>query len=318
MSDLVLFAGSAHSRLAAAISEDLAIPLGACMVERFPDGELTVHINESVRSRNVFVIQPTCAPVNDHLIELVAFADACRRAGAAQITAVMPYFGYARSDKRGEHRDPIMAAAVADILQASGVGHLITVDPHSAQLEACFRIPVDATSAVTTLALALRGRIPEKAVIVAPDVGAVRLATRYAEILGKPVVVLHKHRQTARQTVVTHVVGEVRNRPALIIDDMISTGGTIRRSIDALMAAGAQPDITVAATHALLLPGAREMLDLPNVIEVVVTDTIPVASDWEKLRIVSVAPAVANAIRRAAAIHEAGAGVTPASAAVSA
>jgi ribose-phosphate pyrophosphokinase len=302
MTDLMLLAGSAHPRLAMAVAEELALPLGACEVERFPDGETTVHLNESVRRRSVFVLQPTCAPVNDHLMELVAFADACRRAGAERITAAVPYFGYARSDKRGERRDPIMAAAVAGILQGAGFGHVITVDPHSDQLEACFRIPVDAASAVPTLAYSLPSRLPPKAVIVAPDVGAVRLATRYAEILERPVVVLHKRRATARETVVTHVVGEVRNRPVLIIDDMISTGGTIRRSIDALLAAGAKPEIMVAATHGLFLPGAREMLDLDTVREVVVTDTIPPGTGWEKLRVASIAPVLAYAIRRAASV----------------
>ena len=300
MSDVILLAGSAHPRLAAAVAGELALPLGDCAVERFPDGEIAVHLNEPVRRRNVFVIQPTCAPVNDHVLELVAFADACRRAGATRITAVVPYFGYARSDKRGEHRDPIMAAAVARILEGAGIDHLITIDPHSAQLEASFRIPVDVASAVPTLALALRSRVAKKAVIVAPDVGAVRLATRYAEILERPVVILHKRRATARETVVTHVVGEVRNRPALIIDDMISTGGTIRRSIDALLTAGARPEIAIAATHALFLPGAREMLDLEAVVAVTVTDTIPPVEGWNELRVVSIAPLLASAIRRAA------------------
>ena len=302
MTDLMMLAGSSHPRLAIAVAEELALPLGACAVERFPDGETTVHLNESVRRRSVFVLQPTCAPVNDHVMELVAFGDACRRAGAARITAVVPYFGYARSDKRGEHRDPIMAAAVADILQGAGFDHVITVDPHSAQLEACFRIPVDSVSAVATLAHSLRSRLPQRAVIVAPDVGAVRLATRYAEILERPVVVLHKRRTTARETMVTHVVGDVRNRPALIIDDMISTGGTIRRSIDALLAAGATPEIIVAATHGLFLSGARDMLDLDAVREIVVTDTIPAATAWENLRVVSIAPLLARAIRRAASV----------------
>jgi ribose-phosphate pyrophosphokinase len=302
MTDLMLLAGSAHPRLAAAIAEELLMPLGGCTVERFPDGEIAVHLDESVRRASVFVIQPTCAPVNDHLVELVAFADACRRAGAARVTAVVPYFGYARSDKRGEHRDPIMGAAVAHMLQAAGVDHVITVDPHSPQLEGFFRIPLDAASAVATLAASLRRRLPRKAVIVAPDVGAVRLATRYAEILQRPVVVLHKRRATARETMVTHVVGDVRNRPALIIDDMISTGGTIRRSIDALLDAGAHPEIVIAATHALLLPGACEMLDVPGVREVVVTDTIPPSVPWEKLRAVSIAPVLASAIRTAAGL----------------
>jgi ribose-phosphate pyrophosphokinase len=195
-----------------------------------------------------------------------------------------------------------MAAAVASILEGCGVDHVLTIDPHSAQLESCFRIPVDASTAVPTLAHSLRDRLPERAVIVAPDVGAVRLATKYAAILERPVVVLHKQRATARETVVTHVVGDVLDRPALIIDDMISTGGTIRRSIDALLRAGARPEIIVAATHALLLPGAREMLEIDAVREVVVTDTIPPATGWTKLRVVSIANVVAYAIRRAAAV----------------
>lgn len=301
MTDLMLLAGSSHPRLAAAVADELALSLGACRVERFPDGETAVHLEESVRRRSVFIVQPTCAPVNDHIMELVAFVDACRRAGAARITAVVPYFGYARSDRRGERRDPIMAAAVARILEGAGVDHVLTIDPHSAQLESVFHIPLDASTAVPTLAHSLRNQLPEKAVIVAPDVGAVRLATKYAGILERPVVVLHKQRATARETVVTHVVGEVRDRPALIIDDMISTGGTIRRSIDALLEAGARQEITIAATHALLLPGAREMLEIDAVREIVATDTIPAATGWTKLRVVSIANVVAYAIRRAAA-----------------
>ena len=301
MSDPILFAGSAHPRLASAVAGELGLLLGACTTEKFPDGELTVRIDESIRNHEVFLIQPTCAPVNDNLIELIALADACRRAGAALITAVVPYFGYARSDKRGErHRDPIMAAAVAGMLQNAGIGRLITVDPHSAQLEACFRIPVDAESAVPALAFAIAAHIPAESVIVAPDVGALRLATRYAEILHKPAVVLHKRRQTARETIVTHVVGDVQNRPAVIVDDMISTGGTIRRCIDALIAAGARHDFTVVATHGVLLRDAHDIVQVPSVREVVVTDTIPQTNGWPELRIVSIAPLLAAAIRHAA------------------
>lgn len=298
MTDAVLFAGSAHPELAAAIANELAMKLGACAVEQFPDGELAVHIRESVRNREVVVIQPTSPPVNEHLIELVAFVDACRRAAARRIIAVVPYFGYARSDKRGEQRDPIMAAAVADILQTAGMAHLITVDPHSPQLECCFRIPVDSISAVPVLAEAVRKSVAANAVIAAPDVGAVRLATRYAEILDKPVVVLHKRRETATRTSVTHVVGDVSGRPVVLIDDMISTGGTMARSIEALLTAGAKPDITVVATHGLFLAGARELIDTPAVTAVVVTDSI-VQEKWDKLRIASIAPLLASAISRA-------------------
>jgi ribose-phosphate pyrophosphokinase len=299
----VLFSGSGHRTLAAAIAKELAMPLGACATERFPDGEVAVHLYESVRNREVFVIQPTSPPVNDHLIELVAFADACRRAGANRIVAVIPYFGYARSDKRGESRDPIMSAAVADILQTAGIGHLITVDPHSPQLESCFRIPFDSVSAVPVLAQAVRSSLASDAVIAAPDVGAVRLATRYAEILERPVVVLHKRRETAKRTSVTHVVGEVSGRPVLLIDDMISTGGTIARSIEALLAAGAKLGIIVAATHGLFIGGARELIDTPAVAQFVVTDSM-VMQNWEKLCIASIAPLLASAISRAGGFHE--------------
>ena len=303
MSEWVLLSGTAHPALGAAVSRELSVPLGVCAVERFPDGEIAVHLNGSVRKKEVFVLQPTCPPVNEHLVELLAFADACRRAAASRIIAVIPYFGYARSDKRGGKRDPIMASLVAALLQSAGVDQVITIDPHSPQIEGCFHIPVDSWSAVERLAIAIRGRIHPDAVIAAPDVGALRLATRYGELLDRPVVALHKRRATARETKVTHVVGDVANRPAVIVDDMISTGGTIERSIEALIGAGARPDFTVIATHGLLLEGARAKLELPSVREVIVSDTIPQTSDWPALRTVSIAPLLAQAIERAAALR---------------
>jgi len=298
MPQIILFSGSANPHLAGAVARELAIPLGRATVERFPDGEVSVHLNESVRNREVFILQPTAPPVDPNLMELVAFADAARRAAAGRIVAIVPYFGYARSDKRGERRDPIMASAVAAMLQGAGVDHVVTIDPHSPQLEGYFRIPIDTLSAVTTLALSLRHRVPQNAVIVAPDVGALRLATRYADIIDRPVVVMHKRRATARATLVTHIVGDVEHRPALIVDDMISTGETIRRCVDALLGAGAQPEMIVAATHGLFLEGAPHKLDVVSVREVVVTDTI-VQTFWPKLKTVSVAALIAGAINRA-------------------
>lgn len=302
MPDLVLLSGTAHPALSASVSRELGISLGSCTVERFPDGEITVHLNASVRKQEVFIIQPASPPVNDHLFELVAFADACRRAAASRIVAVIPYFGYARSDRRGGRRDPVMASAVAAILQGSGIDHVIVVDPHSPQIEGYFHIPVDTWSAVETLARALQGRIPPQSVIVAPDAGAVRMATRYGELLDRSVAVLHKRRASATQTAITHVVGDVRNRPAVIVDDMISTGGTIRRSIEALLASGARPDIIVVATHGLMLESARANLDLPSVREIIVSDSIPQPSGWPSVRAVSIAPMLADAIRRAAVL----------------
>jgi ribose-phosphate pyrophosphokinase len=297
--EFALFAGTPNPTLASAIARHLDMRLGACAVERFPDGELSVQLREPVRRKEVFIVQPTAPPINDHLIELLAFADACRRASAARITAIVPYFGYARADKRHGRREPITASMVADLLQAAGVQHVVTVDLHAPQLEGFFHTPVDSLTAVPTLCGALHDRLPHGAVVVAPDAGRVRMATEYAHRLGTSVIVLHKWRESGTETGVTHLVGEVRDRACLIVDDMISTGGTIAESIKALLAAGARPQITVAATHGLLLEGARDKLGHPAVREVLITDTVRVADqDWPCLRVVSVAPLIAAALQR--------------------
>src|SRR5215218_7753249 len=167
--DFTIFAGTANAGLAEAVARELGVRLGACAVERFPDGETSVRLDEPVRGREVFVVQPTSPPVNDHLVELLAFADACRRASAARLTAIVPYFGYARSDRRNCRREPITASLVASLMQAAGVHHIVTVDVHTPQVEGFFQIPVDALTAVPALAAALRSRIPDDAVVVSPD-----------------------------------------------------------------------------------------------------------------------------------------------------
>jgi ribose-phosphate pyrophosphokinase len=294
----VIFAGTANAELAAGVARSLGVRLGACEVERFPDGETSVRLDEPVRGREVFVVQPTSPPVNEHLVELLAFADACRRASAARVTAIVPYFGYARADKRDRARVPVMARTVADLLQAAGVGHVLTVDIHTPQLEGFFRVPVDNLTAVPALAGAIGGRLPEGSVVVSPDAGRVKMAAEYARRLDAPLVVLHKRREGGAETVVTHLVGDVGGRPCLIVDDMISTGGTVAKSVEALLEAGARPEIYVAATHGLLLDGAREKLERAGVREVLVTDTVPTRDGWPRLRVVSVAPLVAAAIKR--------------------
>ena len=188
-------------------------------------------------------MQPTSPPVNEHLVELLALVDACRRASAAQITAIVPYFGYARSDKRHGRREPITASMVALLLQAVGVEHVVTIDLHAPQIEGFFHIPVDSLTAVPMLADALLGRLPDGIVIAAPDANAVRLASRYAHRLKTSVIVLHKQRESGTETKVTHPVGDVRDRPCLIVDDMISTGGTIAEAIEALLESGARPRV---------------------------------------------------------------------------
>lgn len=295
----IIFAGTANPELAEAIAAGLGVRPGACSVERFPDGEVSVRLDEPVRGREVFVVQPTGPPVNDHLVELLAFADACRRASAERVTAVVPYFGYSRSDRRDGRREPIAASMVADLMQAVGIGHVMTVDIHTPQTEGFFRVPVDNLTAVGVLAESLRGRVPEGLVVVSPDAGRLKMATEFAGQLRAPVVVLHKRRESGTETKVTHLVGDVRDRPCLIVDDMISTGGTIAESVGALRAAGARGEFIVAATHGLLLDGSREKLTPEGVGEILVTDTVPVREkDWPTLRVASVAPLVAAALRR--------------------
>jgi ribose-phosphate pyrophosphokinase len=294
----LLFSGTANPALAAAIAAELGVRPGACAVNRFPDGESSVRLDESVRGREVFLVQPTAPPVNDNLIELLAFADACRRSAAARITAVVPYFGYARADKRHGRREPITASLVARLMQAAGVDHVLTLDLHATQIEGFFGIPVDNLTAVPTLCQALRGRLPEGVVVVSPDTGRVALATDYAHRLGGSVVVLHKRRTSGTETEVTHVIGSVHDRYCLIIDDMISTGGTIARAVEALLAAGARPEIVVAASHGLFVGEARAKLSHEAIWEVFVTDSVAADPSWPRLHVVPVAPLIAEAIRR--------------------
>lgn len=308
---LTLFSGTANPLLADKIAQHLGVALGARTIRRFPDGEVAVWLGESVRRKEVFIVQSTSPPVDNHLVELLAFVDACRRSAAARITAVIPYFGYARSDKRHGRREPVTARMVADLLEAVGVSQVITVDLHAAQIEGFFHVPVDNLTAVPALCQVLGDRLPDAAVVVSPDVGRVKTATEYAHRLDRRVVVLHKERESATTTEVTHVVGDVRDHACLIIDDMISTGGTIATSVDALLAAGALPDVTVAATHGLLLEGAREKLSHPAIRGVYVTDTVAMPApleastggdeDWPRLQVVSLAPLLAEAIRRVVA-----------------
>jgi ribose-phosphate pyrophosphokinase len=284
--------------LATSVARQLGVRLGACSIERFPDGEVSVRLLEPVRRKEVFLVQPTSPPVNDHLVELLALADACRRAAAARITAVLPYFGYARADKREGCREPIIGRVIADLLEAVGIDHVVTVDLHTPQIEGFFHLPVDSLTAMPTLCGALGDRLPSDAVVVSPDVGRTRLATQYAQCLGARLVVLQKERMSGTETKVTHVIGDVSDRSCLIVDDIISTGGTLAESVTALLEAGARPEIIICATHGLLLQGARDKLDDPAIREVLVTDTVSVTEQWPQLRVVSIAPLIAGALER--------------------
>jgi ribose-phosphate pyrophosphokinase len=299
MDKMILLAGTANPDLARSIADHLHIPLGKCVAERFPDGEIGVQLLESVRQKALFILQSTAPPVNDHLVELLALADACRRSAAGRITAIVPYFGYARSDKRHARREPIAASMVAEVLQAVGVDHVITFDLHTPQIEGFFHIPVDSLTAVPILCNALKDQLSPDVVVVSPDTGRVKMATEYAQRLNSSVVILHKHRKSGTETEVTRIVGDVRDRPCLIIDDMISTGSTMVQGITALLNAGARPDITIAATHGLFIDPAHDRLSQDCIKALFVTDTVsPPFSQWHSLQVISVAPLIAAAIQR--------------------
>ncbi len=298
---VTLLAGTASRSLAVAVSRELDQAFAASTIERFPDGEVSVRLDDPVRGREVILLAATAPPVNDHLVELLALADACRRADAARVVAIIPYFGYARSDRRDGRRTPIMASLVANLAERAGVDHVVTLDVHTPAVEGFFRIPVDNLTAVPAVAAALRKHAATDAVIVAPDLGAVRLANLYATKLDLPVAVCHKRRLGGAEVSVGRITGEVRDRRCIIIDDMISTGGTIVESVRALNDAGALPEYVVAATHAVLISGAVEKLVDAGVRELFVTDSIePRGEVTARLTptIVTIAPLLTTAIRR--------------------
>ena len=269
-------AGSANVLLAENIARNVNVELLRRVLERFPDGELHIELQESVRGQDVYLVQPTCPPVDEHLFELFLMADACRRAGAIHLTAVIPYFGYARQDRRAHGREPLSVRLIADLLAKSGIGRLVAVDLHSQGVEGAFAIPVEHVSAVPILAEAVRSSVPRNAVIVSPDLGAVKMAERYAKLLDLPVAIIHKTRISGAEVSVQRIVGDVRDKQILVIDDMISTGGTIAKAIQALLEAGCSSlGIKVTTSHGLLVGSATERLGKLPIEKIYVSDSVP-------------------------------------------
>ncbi len=299
---IMLLAGSANEALAAAVATGLGVRLAHREVTRFPDGELHVQVLDSVRGQDVYLLQPTSPPCDQHLLELLFLADACRRAGAGRLTAVVPYFGYARQDRRASGREPVAVRVVADLLATCGLQRVVAVDLHSTGLEAVFGLPLEHLSAVPLLVQAVRRQVPPNGVVVAPDFGAARLAERYAGLLGLPAAIVHKQRVTGETVSVRALTGDVQGRAPLVVDDMISTGGTVVAAIEALLAAGCVPDVTVIASHALLVGPAVERLQRAGLRRLVVTDSVaPARVGGLSLQVVTLAPLLADAIRR---LHE--------------
>jgi ribose-phosphate pyrophosphokinase len=295
---LSLFAGSANLPLAQTVATHLNAGLGLCEIERFPDGELHITLQESVRGHDVYLLQPTGPPAEAHLLELLLLADASRRAGAARVTAVMPYFGYARQDRRAAGREAVGARVMADVIQAAGIERVVVLDLHTAALEGFFSIPLAHLTAVPLLTEAAARDVTPDSVVVAPDLGAAKLAEQYATHLQLPVAIVHKTRISGATVRASRLTGDVRGRNAIIVDDMISTGGTIEAAANALLEAGCRPDLVVAS-HGLFVGPAIERLKRVSIRRIRVTDSVPGSTDVpipiERLPLASL---LADAIQR--------------------
>ncbi len=293
-----IFTGSAHPKLAASIADMLDLPLGLAIVNRFPDGETNVKIDEDIRGSDVFIVQPTCPPVNDHLMELLLLIDCCKRASAGRITAVVPYFGYARKDRKDEGRVPISAKLMANLLVTSGVDRLLTIDLHSAQIQGFFDIPVDHLYARPVMMDYLSKGVTDKTVFVAPDMGSVKMVRAYAQHLNAGLAIVDKRRLDAENTTVENLVGSVDGMDVFLIDDMISTAGSITEAAIMVKRFGANK-VFLCATHAVLCGDALAKIEKSDVEKVAVTDTIPQHNEMsDKFEVLSVSTLLSKAISR--------------------
>ena len=300
--NIVLFAGNASQTLAARIAQQLMQPLGFIQVEKFSDGETRIEILENIRGRDVFLIQSTCPPANDHLMELLFMADACRRASAKSISAVVPYFGYSRQDRRPRNtRGPISAKLVGDLIETSGISRLITIDLHADQIEGFFSIPVDNVYSSPVLLGDIWKQKYDNIVLVSPDVGGVIRARAIARRLDNAgLAIIDKRRERANKSEVVNIIGDVEQKTAVIFDDMVDTAGTLCNAAAALKEKGANKTVAYAA-HPVLSGPAIERIQESELDELVVTDTIPLsqdALDTGKIRQLSIAELVAETIRR--------------------
>lgn len=302
--DLRIFTGNANPALAAAIAHELRTPLGEIMVKQFSDGEICVKIEESARGQDIFIVQPTCKPVNDNLMEMLIMIDAFRRASASRITVVLPYYGYARQDKKVKPREPVTARLIANLVTHAGASRVLCVDLHAGQIQGFFDLPVDHLYAGPLIADYLMGEglYNGNTVVVSPDVGGVARARALAEHLKSPIAIIVKRRPEANQVEIMEIIGDVNGKTCVMIDDMIDTGGSIVQGAEALIARGAS-EVHACCTHAILSANAVERVNNSPLQSLVVTDTIPlpVYKQSPKIKVLSVASLLADAILR---IHE--------------
>ncbi|MFT8888502.1 ribose-phosphate pyrophosphokinase [Ethanoligenens sp.] len=301
--DIRIFSANANPGVAEGISTALGLPLGHAEVGEFSDGESSVSIFESVRGSDVFVVQSTCAPVNDHLMELLIMLDALKRASAGRITAVMPYFGYARQDRKAKARDPISAKLVADLIIAAGADRLLTMDLHAPQIQGFFDIPVDHLLGVPVLAPHFQQKFAhclDEICVMSPDLGSVTRARNFADRIDAPLAIVDKRRPKANECQVMHIIGDVRDKRVIIVDDMVDTAGTLVNAAKAAVEIGGAKEVYACATHGVLSGPAMERLENSYIKELVLLDTVPVPMEKRGTRVVMLpcAPVFAKAVER--------------------
>ncbi|MGD8499455.1 MAG: ribose-phosphate pyrophosphokinase [Phycisphaerales bacterium] len=298
--NLKIFSGSSNPALASDVCKYLGIPLGGAKIDRFPDGEKVIRVEDDVRGRDCFVVQSTCEPVDEHLVELLIFLDCLRRASAQRVTAVIPYFGYARQDRKDEGRVPITAKLVANVITTAGADRVLAIDLHTHQLQGFFDIPVDHLTGELVLSKYFWDMKISNLTVVSPDVGNMKTASRYASHLGGELAIVHKRRVSGSEVEAQEIIGDVQGRNVLMCDDIIATAGTICGAAALVKERGAEK-VYIGATHGIFAPGALERLATAPIDQVLVTDTIP----WNKkskkvsnIKVLSVAGMLGEAIKR--------------------
>lgn len=297
MSKFKLFSGTANPEFAEKVGRYLNMSVGGATIQKFSDGEISVQVHESVRGQDVFIVQPTCAPTNDHLMELLIMVDALKRSSAKSISAVMPYFGYARQDRKAAPRVPISAKLVADMLETAGIDRVITIDLHAAQIQGFFDIPVDNLYGSVLFVDYLRAKNLPNPIIASPDIGGVARARSYAQKLDYDLVIVDKRREKANVAEVMNIIGEVEGKDVILVDDMVDTAGTLVKAAEVLKARGAT-SVMACCTHGVLSGPAFERINSGTLDELVITDTIPMHGECEKITILSGAKIIGETIRR--------------------
>ncbi|WP_421716051.1 ribose-phosphate pyrophosphokinase [Arcobacter arenosus] len=297
MAKFKLFSGTANPEFAKKVGKYLNVNVGGASINKFSDGEISVQIHESVRGQDVFIVQPTCAPTNDHLMELLIIVDALKRSSAKSVSAVMPYFGYARQDRKAAPRVPITAKLVADMLETVGIDRIITIDLHAAQIQGFFDIPVDNLYGSVLFVDYLRAKNLKNPIIASPDIGGVARARSYAEKLGYDLVIVDKRREKANVAEVMNIIGEVKGKDVILVDDMVDTAGTLVKAAEVLKAKGAT-SVMACCTHGVLSGPAFERINNGTLDELIITDTIPMHGKCDKITVLSATKIIGETIRR--------------------